>query len=106
MEMVSYSNKAFNKCCERSGSLEEILDRQCVHLRKFLIFVFRVWGLVRTFRKVSSGNWEEIKDEISHSNVVQRDSSLFAKKLDRCLVDYAKEMEDEVMRWGVVGVGG
>ena len=42
-------------------------------------------------------NWEDIKYEISCSNVIQRDNVLFAKKLDKTLVGMAKETDKEVM---------
>jgi len=41
------------------------------------------------------GNWEDIKHEISCSNVIQRDNVLFAKKLDKALVEMAKEGDKE-----------
>ena len=42
-------------------------------------------------------NWEDIKYEISCSNVIQRDNVLFAKKLDKTLVVMAKEGDKEVV---------
>ena len=40
------------------------------------------------------GNWNAIKTEISLSNVIQRDSVLFARKLG--IEEFAKETEEEV----------
>ena len=42
------------------------------------------------------GNWEDIKHEISCSNVIQRDNLLFAKKLDKNLIPIAKEGDKDV----------
>ena len=42
------------------------------------------------------GNWESIKTEISYSNVLQRDSVMFAKKLGSNMEQYAKDKEEEV----------
>ena len=42
------------------------------------------------------GNWESIKNEISASNVLQRDSVMFAKKLGNNMEQFAKEKEEEV----------
>lgn len=36
-------------------------------------------------------NWDDIKNVISYSNVIQRDNLLFAKKLDKELVPVALE---------------
>ena len=44
-----------------------------------------------------SANWEDIKYEISCSNVIQRDNVLFAKKLDKSLLVMAKEGDKEVV---------
>jgi len=38
-------------------------------------------------------NWEDIKDEIKRSNILQRDSHIFAKRLDSRLETYAKEVD-------------
>lgn len=43
----------------------------------------------------SLGNWAEIKDEISCSNVLQRDNVSFARKLDRNLLELAKEEDKD-----------
>ena len=51
--------------------------------------------------KASSGNWDEIKYEICQSNVIQRDSALFARKLERALEKYALEREEEVGSCGL-----
>ena len=45
------------------------------------------------------GNWESIKNEISASNVLQRDSVMFAKKLGNNMEQFAKEKEEEVEYW-------
>ena len=50
-------------------------------------------------------NWEDIKDEICSSNVVQRSSLVFAKKLDRNLADFATEMENEVQAFAYYLLG-
>ena len=42
-----------------------------------------------------SGNWDEIKYEISLSNVIQRDSSVFARKLEKNLYKFATEKEEQ-----------
>ena len=42
-----------------------------------------------------SGNWEEIKYEISLSNVIQRDSAVFARKLEKNLHQFATEKEEQ-----------
>ena len=54
--------------------------------------------------QVDSGNWEEIKTEICQSNVIQRDSALFARKLEKALEKYAVEREEEVEVLVVDGV--
>ena len=41
------------------------------------------------------GNWEEIKYEISLSNVIQRDSAVFARKLEKNLHQFATEKEEQ-----------
>ena len=38
-----------------------------------------------------AANWDDIKYEITCSNVIQRDNVLFAKKLSKNLVQRAKE---------------
>ena len=43
-----------------------------------------------------SGNWDSIKSEISSSNVLQRDSVMFAKKLGSNMEQFAREKEEEV----------
>ena len=45
---------------------------------------------------IFTANWEDIKYEISCSNVIQRDNVMFAKKLDKTLVVMAKEKDKEV----------
>ena len=45
--------------------------------------------------KLISGNWEEIKYEISLSNVIQRDSAVFARKLEKNLYQFATEKEEQ-----------
>ena len=51
---------------------------------------------VRFLSILHSGNWEEIKYEISLSNVIQRDSAVFAKKLAKKLHEFANEKEEQV----------
>ena len=41
-------------------------------------------------------NWDDIKNVISYSNVIQRDNLLFAKKLDKELVPVALEGDKNV----------
>jgi len=53
------------------GSLEELLRQPCTSL----------------------DNWDDIKDEIKRSNILQRDSHIFAKRLDSRLETYAKEVD-------------
>ena len=43
-----------------------------------------------------SGNWADIRWQISYSNVIQRDNAEFVRRLDRTLVDMAKEKAKEV----------
>ena len=43
-----------------------------------------------------SVNWDDIKNVISYSNVIQRDNLLFAKKLDKELVPVALEGDKHV----------
>ena len=43
-----------------------------------------------------AGNWDSIKTEISSSNVLQRDSVMFAKKLGSNMEQYARDKEEEV----------
>ena len=43
-----------------------------------------------------SVNWDDIKNAISYSNVIQRDNLLFAKKLNKNLVSIAKEGDEKV----------
>ena len=45
-------------------------------------------------------NWEEIVDEISCSNILQRDNIMFAKKLSKNLVALAKEKDANVSSFG------
>ena len=47
-------------------------------------------------RMLTSGNWEEIREELSVSNVLQRDNVLFASRLHSCLEDVAAANEKEV----------
>ena len=41
-------------------------------------------------------NWADIRWQISYSNVIQRDNAEFVRRLDRSLVDLAKEKAKEV----------
>ena len=43
-----------------------------------------------------AANWQDIKEEISYSNVIQRDNILFARKLDKNLIAIAKEGDKNV----------
>merc|ERR1712106_232106 len=40
-------------------------------------------------------NWEDIREEISNSNIVQRDNVKFAKKLNKDIAKLAKEKDTE-----------
>ena len=44
----------------------------------------------------SLGNWAEIKMYICYSNVIQRDSEVFARRLDKSLAELAKQKTEEV----------
>jgi len=57
------------KCLEGEDKMEDVMSLPCTKLV----------------------NWDDIKDEISYSNVIQRDNLLFAKKLDKNLIPIAKE---------------
>jgi len=57
------------KCIDGDDKMEDVLKTPCSEL----------------------ANWDAIKDEISYSNVIQRDNLLFAKKLDKNLLEIAKE---------------
>ena len=46
--------------------------------------------------KTNQGKWEEIREELCISNVIQRDSVMFANKLHPCLGDLAMANENEV----------
>ena len=46
-----------------------------------------------------SGNWADIRWQISYSNVIQRDNAEFVRRLDRTLMDMAKEKAKEVKQW-------
>ena len=50
----------------------------------------------RSCNHVISANWDAIKNEISYSNVIQRDNLMFAKKLDKNLVSIAIEGDKNV----------
>ena len=64
-------------------SLHPLVWSQLLHSCKYRYFIF-------------TANWEDIKYEISCSNVIQRDNVMFAKKLDKTLVVMAKEKDKEV----------
>ena len=53
-----------------------------------------IWALVLIC--VSSVNWDEIRGELSVSNVIQRDGVLFAARLHPCLEDLATTNMREV----------
>merc|ERR1711879_314351 len=57
------------KCLEAEDKMEDVLSLPCTSL----------------------ANWDAIKNEISYSNVIQRDNLMFAKKLDKNLVAIAIE---------------
>ena len=50
----------------------------------------------RSCNHVIAANWDAIKNEISYSNVIQRDNLIFARKLDKKLVAVAKEGDKKV----------
>ena len=47
---------------------------------------------------VFSDNWADIRWQISYSNVIQRDNADFVRRLDRSLVDLAREKAKEVRK--------
>ena len=47
---------------------------------------------------VFAANWADIRWQISYSNVIQRDNAEFVRRLDRTLVDMAKEKAKEVIK--------
>merc|ERR1712032_972564 len=62
---------------EPDDHLRDVRDTPCIRLR----------------------NWEEIKYEISLSNVIQRDSAVFAKKLAKKLYEFANEKEEQAKNY-------
>ena len=46
-----------------------------------------------------AANWADIRWQISYSNVIQRDNAEFVRRLDRTLVDMAKEKAKEVRHY-------
>ena len=48
--------------------------------------------------RLFSGNWEDILEEISNSNIVQRDNIAFARKLNKDVAKKAKTKESEVIK--------
>ena len=62
-----------------------------VSVYKFLTFR----SIIILITKISA-NWDAIKNEISYSNVIQRDNLMFAKKLDKNLVSIAIEGDKNV----------
>ena len=67
----------------------------------FIHPVYIFGGIVRLTNNILisllfSGNWDSIKSEISSSNVLQRDSVMFAKKLGSNMEQFAREKEEEV----------
>ena len=59
--------------------------------------IFFPFNIIEIYLYFILANWEDIKYEISCSNVIQRDNVLFAKKLDKALVEMAKEGDKEVI---------
>ena len=55
-----------------------------------------VTQILYSYEFLPEGNWECIRGVICSSNVIQRDSRLFARKLDKLLLEMAKEEEKEV----------
>jgi len=51
---------------------------------------------VLSYPVIRLGKWEEIREELCISNVIQRDSVMFANKLHPCLGDLAMANEKEV----------
>ena len=49
-----------------------------------------------SYSLVFAANWADIRWQISYSNVIQRDNAQFVRRLDRTLVDMAKEKAKEV----------
>ena len=64
-----------------------LLKLQTPFIRVCLLFSKKV---------VFLANWADIRWQISYSNVIQRDNAEFVRRLDRSLVDLAKEKAKEV----------
>ena len=79
------------KCFEGEDKMEDVMNLPCTKLGKSYNRLF-VWSSQFFF----SVNWDDIKDEISYSNVIQRDNLLFARKLDKNLIPIAKEGDKNV----------
>ena len=81
------------KCLEGEDKMEDVMNLPCTKLGNFCNMLF-VFVLSQHF--LFQVNWDAIKDEISYSNVIQRDNLLFARKLDKNLVPIAKEGDKNV----------
>ena len=80
----------FLKFLKGDGRLDDVMKMPCTALgthKDFLKLVLRYFYLV---------NWEDILDEISSSNIVQRYNVAFAKKLNKDIAKIAKEKDSEV----------
>ena len=80
----------FLKFLKGDGHLDDFMKMPCTALctyKDFLKLVLRYFYLV---------NWEDILDEISSSNIVQRYNVAFAKKLNKDIAKIAKEKDSEV----------
>ena len=82
---------AYLGCVEVDHALDEVRGRPCPRLSRSSSSLHQPCSSSRV-----PGNWEEIKYEISLSNVIQRDSSIFARKLDKSLDTFAAEKDQEV----------
>ena len=80
----------FLKFLKGDGRLDDLMKMPCTALcthKDFFKLVLRDFYLV---------NWEDILDEISSSNIVQRYNVAFAKKLNKDIAKIAKEKDSEV----------
>ena len=69
-------------------------DKKCSCVNVYEFLKFRSCKFYQT--PIISANWDAIKNEISYSNVIQRDNLVFAKKLDKNLVAIAVEGDKHV----------
>ena len=99
--MLSECKTVYLKCLEGENQFDEIRKTPCTNLSKYFIFCQKAFvkyqpNFQMLIANISPGNWDEIKLEISLSNVVQRDTCIFAKNLEKNLDKYATDKESEV----------